>query len=74
MADALYDDLLRSVEGDDYEVLLDHGAMVLEGLRLTDADALIDCIGQGVKRFRRLVGTRTISLFAGDLRGGTPAR
>lgn len=44
------------------EVLLDYGAQVLEGLRLTDADALIDCVGQGVKKFRHLLGIQTISL------------
>jgi hypothetical protein len=48
------------------EVLLDHGAQILEGVRLTDADALTACIGQGVKKFRRLLGIQPITLARGD--------
>jgi uncharacterized protein len=47
------------------EVLLDHGAEILEGVRLTDADALAACIGQGVKKFRRLLGIQPITLTRG---------
>jgi len=49
------------------EVLLDHGAEILEGVRLTDAEPLAMCIGQGVKRFGRLLGTPPILLIRGKL-------
>jgi uncharacterized protein len=48
------------------DVLLDHGAEILEGVRLTDADALAACIGQGVKKFRRLLGIQPITLTRGE--------
>jgi uncharacterized protein len=48
------------------EVLLDHGAEILEGVRLTNAEALAACVGQGVKKFRRLLGIQPITLTRGD--------
>jgi len=38
------------------DVLFDHGADVLAGVRVDDADALLRSIMQGVKRFKRLAG------------------
>jgi uncharacterized protein (DUF4213/DUF364 family) len=38
------------------DVLLEHGATLLAGTRVLDADALIDSVMQGAKSFRRLAG------------------
>lgn len=38
------------------DVLFDHGATTLGGVRVMDADALINSLMQGVKSFRRLAG------------------
>jgi len=47
------------------EVLLDHGAEVLEGVRLGDPESFATCIGQGVRRFRHLLDARTTLLSRG---------
>jgi uncharacterized protein (DUF4213/DUF364 family) len=38
------------------DVLLDHGATLLGGTRVSDADRLVSCVMQGAKSFHRLAG------------------
>jgi len=42
------------------DVLFSHGADILAGVRVTDADALVDSIMQGVKKFNKLAGIEAI--------------
>jgi uncharacterized protein (DUF4213/DUF364 family) len=42
------------------DVLLRHKASVLAGVRVTDPDALISSVAQGVKAFNKLVGTQPV--------------
>jgi len=42
------------------EVLFDHGAYILAGVRVTDADALASSVTQGVKKFKKLTGITPI--------------
>ena len=43
------------------DVLFRHGADILAGVRVTDADALISSIMQGVKQFKKLAGIEPIT-------------
>lgn len=45
-------------------VLFRYGADVLAGVRVTDANALIDSIMQGVKRFKKLAGCEAITMIS----------
>lgn len=42
------------------DVLLRHGADILGGVRIADADALINSVMQGVKKFKKLAGLEAI--------------
>ena len=42
------------------DVLLDRGAEILAGVRVTDGDALATCIGEGAKKFKHLIGIQPI--------------
>ena len=42
-------------------VLLDHGADILAGVRVVDAQALIDSVMQGVKEFKKLAGIEPVT-------------
>lgn len=48
------------------EVLFHHGADILAGVRVTDPDALISSVMQGVKRFRKLAGIEPITRLSAD--------
>lgn len=43
------------------DVLFQHGADVLGGVRITDADSLVDAVMQGVKKFGKLSGIEAIT-------------
>jgi uncharacterized protein (DUF4213/DUF364 family) len=43
------------------QVLLDYGADVLAGVRVTDGDALARCLGEGVKKFKHLRGIQPVT-------------
>jgi len=44
-------------------VLLDYGADVLAGVRITEPDALFRSVSQGVKSFKKLAGIEPVCLF-----------
>lgn len=46
------------------DVLFQHGADMLGGVRVTDSDALVASVVQGVKKFRRLAGIEAITRSA----------
>lgn len=46
------------------DVLFHYGADIVAGVRVTNPDALISCIMQGVKRFRKLDGIEPITRMA----------
>ncbi|MFH0980242.1 MAG: DUF364 domain-containing protein [Planctomycetota bacterium] len=48
------------------DVLFRHGADVLAGVRITDADALMSSVTQGVKRFKKLAGIEPITRLSAD--------
>ncbi|MCK4341462.1 MAG: DUF364 domain-containing protein [Phycisphaerae bacterium] len=48
------------------DVLFRHGADILAGVRVTDADALISSVMQGVKRFKKLAGIKPITRLSAD--------
>ncbi|MEW5993687.1 MAG: DUF364 domain-containing protein, partial [Candidatus Zixiibacteriota bacterium] len=45
------------------DVLFRHGAHVLAGVRVTNADALMGALVQGVKKFDLLTGAQAIMRF-----------
>jgi uncharacterized protein len=47
-------------------VLFDHGVEVLAGVRVIDADLLARCLGEGVKKFKHLLGIQPITWTRGD--------
>jgi uncharacterized protein (DUF4213/DUF364 family) len=47
-------------------VLLDYGAEVLAGVRVTDADACFRSVSEGAKKFKHLLGIQPITLTRGD--------
>jgi len=47
-------------------VLFRHGATILAGVRVTDTDALVSSVTQGVKRFRKLAGIEPITRTSPD--------
>jgi len=47
-------------------VLFRYGADILAGVRVTDTDALIDSVMQGVKRFKKLAGIEAITRLSAD--------
>jgi len=49
------------------DVLFHHGADILGGVRVTDADALLGSVMQGVKSFRKLAGIEPLTRFSTDL-------
>lgn len=48
------------------DVLFRHGADIIAGVRVTDTDALIDSVMQGVKAFRRLAGIEPVTRASAD--------
>ena len=52
------------------DVLFHYGADILAGVRVTDADALISSVVQGVKKFKKLAGIEPITRLH---RGGLPS-
>ncbi len=49
------------------EVLFRHGADILAGVRVADADALVDSVMQGVKKFKKLAGLEAIVRYDSNL-------
>ncbi|MFH1749224.1 MAG: DUF364 domain-containing protein [Planctomycetota bacterium] len=49
------------------DVLFRHGAGILAGVRVTDTDALVSSVMQGVKEFKKLAGLEPITRLAADL-------